>query len=287
MDSPPDRLIIVGIDGSEQARYAALWAVDEALRRPATLRLTYVIRNDLTGTLAADEYRNALDSAKEALARVRDAIVRRNPSVPVETSIAQGSPAAVLLAESPDADMICVGSSGIGRMGRALLGSTAATLAEKAACSVAVVRQPEGAAEHRQAVRWIIMPVGSRTGTHAEVVAAAIAEARLRSLPMLAVGTRDPGVADTPTDQLDLIVSGWQQQHPDVHIYPVSCETSLAEFLRDHPDIGGLAVVDAGHSRDVASIIGGVAHADRAELAVLVSRENTHAATRVSSAIPS
>lgn len=286
MYSPIPRLVIVGIDGSEPARYAALWAVDEALRRHATLRLMYVIRNDLTGTLAAEEYRTALDSAKAALVAVRAAIVGRNPSVPVETSITQGSPAGILLAESPDADMICVGSSGIGRMGRAILGSTAATLAEKSACSVAVVRHPDGVTEHKPGMRWIIVPVSGGTDGRSEVVAAAIAEARFRSWPMLALGTRDPGVADTSSDELDGIVGDWQQQFPDVHIYPVSCETSLAEFLRDHPDIGGLAVVDAAHSRDIASIIGGVAHADRAELAVLVARDKAHAQTRVSSSVP-
>lgn len=277
--------VIVGIDGSDQAQYAAVWAVEEALRRHAVLKLIYVVRTDLTGTLSASEYEADVDSAKAALAAARTAIAKRNPSVVVETSIAEGSPAGVLLAESPDAGLICIGSSGIGRISRAILGSTAASVAEEAACAVVVVRGAESTVAHHDPLRWIVVPVTRHTEGNRTVITEAIAEARYRRWPMLAVGTHSSHGDNATSDELDRLVADWQRQFPDVHVYPISCDTDTAQFLRNSPDINGLVVLDAGRSTELAQIIGGVTHAHRADLAVLVARENadvrvTHAPAR-------
>lgn len=138
--------IIVGIDGSEQAVRAALWAIDEAVSRNATLRLIYVLRTDLSGTLTAAEYVTAVATAKHALGAARERIAERDSAVTVGTKIAQGSPAGVLLAESGDAEMVCVGWSGTNRMAAALMGSTATSVAAGATCPVAIVRTPSDAA---------------------------------------------------------------------------------------------------------------------------------------------
>ena len=70
--------------------------------------------------------------------------------VKVETAILRGDPATALIAESRDAAMVCVGSTGIGRFARALLGSTVAELAEAAHCPVAIIRTQQQPAEARQ-----------------------------------------------------------------------------------------------------------------------------------------
>ncbi len=277
--------VIVGIDGSDQAQYAAVWAVEEALRRHAVLKLIYVVRTDLTGTLSASEYEADVDSAKAALAAARTAIAKRNPSVVVETSIAEGSPAGVLLAESPDAaDLHRIVRDS--RISRAILGSTAASVAEEAACAVVVVRGAESTVAQHDPLRWIVVPVTRHTEGNRTVITEAIAEARYRRWPMLAVGTHSSHGDNATSDELDRLVADWQRQFPDVHVYPISCDTDMAQFLRNSPpDINGLVVLDAGRSTELAQIIGGVTHAHRADLAVLVARENadvrvTHAPAR-------
>lgn len=275
--------IIVGIDGSEQAHHAALWAVDEALRRHTALRLIYVIRSDLTGTLSAAEYETDVVTAKAALAATQAAITQRNPSVAVQTYIAQGSPAGILLAESTDAELICVGSSGMGRMGREILGSTAASVAEQAACAVAVVRGPESAAAQTDPLRWIVVPVTRQMEIDDAVIAEAVSEGRYRGWPMLAVGTHTSRRGNTQSEELDRLVSDWQRQFPNVHIYPISHHSDVAQFLRDSPEINGLVVLDAAHSPDVARIVGAGAHANR-DLAVLVVREKATVAVGADSA---
>ncbi len=276
MSTSVTKPIIVGIDGSAQAENAARWAVGEALRQNTALRLVYVIRTDLTGPLSADEYRQRVDGAKEALESARRVIDQHDAGVTVQSSIAEGSPSGVLLAESSDAAMICVGSSGMGRVARSVLGSTAATLAERAACPVGIIRRDEGSPAD-EAQPWIIVPVDSRTDDDSAVVAAAAAEARYRNWPVLAVGVAQHGHPAPPEKALDDLVSDWKHRFPALRIYPIStisASTGIAQFLDANPDIGGVVVVEGVRSPDIASIMGGTTHADRAELAVLVARQN-------------
>ncbi|MEN4479699.1 universal stress protein [Mycolicibacterium cosmeticum] len=273
MSTSVTKPIIVGIDGSAQAENAARWAVGEALRQNTALRLVYVIRTDLTGPLSADEYRQRVDGAKDALESARRVIDQHDAGVTVQSSIAEGSPSGVLLAESSDAAMICVGSSGMGRLARSVLGSTAATLAELAACPVGIIRHDEGPPAD-EAQSWIIVPVDSRTDDDSAVVAAASAEARYRNWPVLAVGVAPHGHAAPPEKALDDLVSDWKHRFPALRIYPISASTGIAQFLHANPDIGGVVVVEGVRSSDIASIMGGTTHADRAELAVLVARQN-------------
>lgn len=256
MSSTASRSVIVGIDGSDRATHAALWAVDEAVRRKDPLRLIYVVRTDLTGTLSAAEYRTIVDDAKKTLTNVREAIGGVGEPVRVETSIVQGSPAGVLIAESTEADLICVGASGMGRVGRAVLGSTATSVAEGADCSVAIVQPPAADAPTEDSAPWVIVPVSAYTEDASLVIDDAVAEARLRGWSILAVGVHHPDFGSTPHDTLDGIVSDWRSRFPDVHVYPVAVDTGITHFLRSNPEIGGLVVVAETSARDVASMIG-------------------------------
>lgn len=277
MTSSAAKPVVVGIDGSRQSAQAALWAVEQAVRRGVPLRLVYVIRTDLKGSLTAEEYRSALDDAKLALHSVRSELEAAGQPAVVQTEIQEGSPAGVLLAESPYATMICVGSSGIGRMGRAILGSTAVTVAESASCSVAIIRSPQSVAPVDDHTKWVMVPVS--VFTHNDVVDTAIDQARLLRRPVLAVGVRRPDLGSTPYDALDNLVAQWQEQYPDVHIYPVSEDTTMSGFLDAHPDMAGSVVIDAGSASEVAALIGSVHHArrDDAERAVIVARNYVNA----------
>ena len=101
MSGPKNNQVIVGIDGSEQAEHAALWAADEAAARNATLRLVYVIRTDLSGTPTAAGYQIAVATAKRALMSVRTRIAERDGGLTISTTIAQGSPGGVLISRNP------------------------------------------------------------------------------------------------------------------------------------------------------------------------------------------
>lgn len=262
--------VVVGIDGSEQAERAALWAADEALSDGARLRLIYVIRTDLSGPLTAADYETAVAAAKHTLMSARERIDERGGGVTVSTTIAQGSPAAVLLAESDGAALVCVGWSGMNRMAIALMGSTATTVADKATCPVAIVRTPADPAPRESQSRWIIVEVGANSGDNCPVVNDAVAEAKLRELPVLAVWT-DAGSDKSCVDAVNLLASHWKQKFPDVHIYPVATSHGLAQFLRASPELGGVIVIDGDNSPDVPSAVNAIGHAGPVELAVVVT----------------
>lgn len=150
--------ILVGIDGSDTAIGAAQWAVDEAMFRSVPLRLLYVIRTP--DRSSADAYAREVDRAKASLRTAQAAVEANSQPVKVETAILEGPPGAALIDESHGAEMICVGTVGIGQYARSILGSTAAELAENAHCPVAVIRQPEFGPSNR--ISWIVVAATAR-----------------------------------------------------------------------------------------------------------------------------
>jgi nucleotide-binding universal stress UspA family protein len=74
---------------------------------------------------------------------------RHRPHLEVTTKIVEGVPKDVILREIAEwhADRVVLGSHGYGRVGRAVLGSTAAAVAAEAPCSVFIAR-PTPDAEH-------------------------------------------------------------------------------------------------------------------------------------------
>lgn len=255
MSSTTIKPVVVGIDGSQQALSAALWAATEAAGQGRPLRLLYVIRTDLRGALPAAQYRAAVQQAKGALHRARVAIEKVDDRIRVETDIAQGNPVGVLEAESEDAAMVCLGSSGIGRAAMALLGSTAASVAERALCPVAIVRSPSPGAATGDRTEWVMVPVSIFAENR--IIEIAIVQARLLGRPVLAVGVWRPEFGDTPYSSLDVLVTQWQKRFPDVHIHSVATDNDMSHFLRNNPDVGGLVVTDVATAQDVAGLVGG------------------------------
>jgi hypothetical protein len=81
--------------------------------------------------------------------------------------------------------MVCVGSVGIGRIARVLVGSTAAALAHKAHCPVAITRTDHDAPALDTG--WVAVVVDDSPGNDA-VLEHGFREARLRNASILALG---------------------------------------------------------------------------------------------------
>jgi len=130
--------IVVGVDGSESATRALDWAAAEARR--ARAELTIVGAWSYGGHLAsvpapADAARRVV---REALARVAE----RYPEVTVRDAVSEGTPSYVLIDAAHDADLLVVGSRGLGGFRGLLLGSVSQHCLNHAACTVVVVRSP-------------------------------------------------------------------------------------------------------------------------------------------------
>ena len=224
----PQPSVVVGIDGSQAAIQAAEWAVDEAVSREAPLRLVQVIPQQVEPAPFASvgNVRMELEYGEAALRIATAAVEAVGKPVKVETAILQGDPAAIFIAESRDAEMICVGSVGIGRFARALLGSTAAELAEAAHCPVAIIRTQRS--QPKPASALIVVAINDSPDNE-DVVEEAMKEAQLRHAPVLALGVSQKDTGDMPSDELDRRVQCWGRRHPGVK---VNLAVPLATILR-------------------------------------------------------
>jgi nucleotide-binding universal stress UspA family protein len=265
--------VVVGIDGSQAAIQAAEWAVDEAISREIPLRLVEVIPEQVEPAPLASvgNVRMELEYGETALRIASAAVEATGKPVKVETAILQGNPAATLIAESRDAEMICVGSAGIGRFARALLGSTAAELAEAAHCPVAIVRTQRSQSKPDSAL--IVVAINDSPDND-DVVEHAMAEAKLRHAPVLAVGVLRKDSGDMPSAELNQRVQFWGRCHPGVKVYAGATRADIADFLAVMDRTIQLAVISSTDADQVARLIGPHRHPilGHAECSVLIVR---------------
>ena len=138
-------MIVVGIDHSDGAKAALRFALEEARLRRAKLRAVHAWKFDyleapgLMRTLPPGEY-ETLHSAAEAALDATFKEVGNAEGVEVERRVVQGAPAGVLVEESRGADLLVVGSRGLGGFAQLLLGSVSQQCAHHAKCPVVIVR---------------------------------------------------------------------------------------------------------------------------------------------------
>ncbi len=266
-DTHRPRPVVAGIDGSETAIRAAQWAIDEAVSRDVPLRLVYATK---AAHPSAQDYESDVRRGKASLRAARTTIDAIDRPVKIETAIVAGPPGGAFVEESRDADLICVGSVGIGRYAQAILGSTAAELAEKSHCAVAIIR-PRHDEESRSDISWIVVAINDEPDNEA-VVKRAMEEATLRHAPLLAIGEHH--AIRGSRDGLDAEVDNWRRCYPGVHIYPVADQTDVATFLRRHDERVQLAVIGGSEADQLARIVGPPGHPlfHHSECSVLVVR---------------
>lgn len=259
--------VVTGIDGSDTAIRAAQWAIDEAISRDVPLRLVYVTKATHP---SAEDYENDVRHGKASLHEARVAIEAIGRPVKVETAIVNGPSGVALIAESDDAGMVCVGTVGIGRYARSILGSTATELAEKAQCPVAIIR-PQDDGESHQDINWIVVAINDDPDNKA-VIEQALHESRLRGAPLLVIGERRTNRGSGRG--LDEEVGQWRQRYPDVHIYPITDQTDLASFLKHCDERLQLAVIGHSEAGQLAQLVGPFGHSafHHAKVSVLLVR---------------
>lgn len=130
--------IVVGVDGSEGSDAALRWAVAEARAHGARLEVVLAWSYLDQPTVEFDpDYGEPV--ARAALDLV---IERAGPTDDLEVvrTCVNDLPARALLAASQTADLVVVGSRGLGAFKGMVLGSVSQQVVTRAACSVLVVR---------------------------------------------------------------------------------------------------------------------------------------------------
>ena len=139
--TPGKEQIVVGIDGSPHSHAALSWAVDEARLRGRSLRIVYVFPAmiSIVGTAAHDYYPRVEKEARETFEKALSSAPSFD-GLDVERDIIPGNPAEQLVAASHGANLLVVGSRGLGTFRGMLLGSVSMHCAQQAHCPVVVVR---------------------------------------------------------------------------------------------------------------------------------------------------
>lgn len=141
-------VIVVGVDHSAGAKEALRFALEEAKLRRARLRAVhawqfgYIGATGMEGALPAvgGELHEFRDAAAAALDSTLSETIPDVGDVDVELRVVEGAPAAVLVEESRQADLLVVGSRGHGGFAQLLLGSVSQQCAHHAECPVVIVR---------------------------------------------------------------------------------------------------------------------------------------------------
>lgn len=153
--------VLVGVDGSPSSARALRWAADEARRRGAELHVVHVWRlplyaipdpggvvvsslGDLDHEVVETLERQAREVLEESVAKLRRE-TGGDLGVELRAELLRGDPARELVEAAAGADLLVVGSRGLGGFEGLLLGSVSQKVVQHAPCPAAVVPAPPDA----------------------------------------------------------------------------------------------------------------------------------------------
>ncbi|HYQ63986.1 universal stress protein [Actinophytocola sp.] len=246
--SQSENSVVVGVDGSASALHAVRWAAREAERRGAPLRLVNVchlmpVRHPRQISPPADYQTAVMEQGRHWLAEASAAAQRAVPGLAVVTDLRSGIAADVLVAESRTAQLMVLGSRGLGGFTSLLVGSVAVALSAHGQCPVVVMHAATQDGVPPEDDPVVVGVDGSELSDAALTFAFEAAAAR--GVPLVAVHTwLDvnaagawavlPGTIDWTWLQqeeeklLDERLVAWRDKFPGVEVRPL--------VVRDRPD---------------------------------------------------
>jgi len=246
--------VVVGVDDAASTGAAVDWAADEAALRGVRLHLVHAWQWESPegpGSLDAALVR---ESGERTLGALVERVKGRHADLHVSSASAEVAPREALTGLSADAQLLVVGSRGLGGFPGLLTGSTSLHVAAHAACPVVVV--PGGG--------WGTTG-GVCAGLHSreagdEVLSFAFEAAQRRQLPLRVVQTwsypllRMSGSAAPPVYEashveaeeirlVDSVLAGWREKYPAVPVEADIVRSGAAKRLVSVSETQQLVVV--------------------------------------------
>jgi len=136
-------LIVVGVDGSPDARRALDWALSEARLTGGRCLLVHCYDYGIAASspFVAPAFEDITAAAQATLDE--ELTVARASGLPIEGKVVFGRAAKSLVDAAQDADLLVVGSRGRGGLKGTLLGSVSSTCVHHANCPVVVIPPPD------------------------------------------------------------------------------------------------------------------------------------------------
>jgi nucleotide-binding universal stress UspA family protein len=259
--------IVVGVDGSDASVTAlelvtnTTWPIGTQIRMVGA----YELATDWTGLTPLPTETGADDEAERAFFDRIHALSEplQRSGYPTETVVTRGRPADVLLSEADDwrADLLVVGSRGLGVAASALVGSVSTALVDHSNCPVLVVRGPA-------VTRILVATDGSRSAEAIPAVLLAWKVFRDAQIDVLSVA---PPVTDRVGAAL---LSGLQivDQRPSDAVHEVDRHRVMADEMAARLVAGGWHAAGALRYGDAPRQIEAAAAEWGADLIVTGSR---------------
>jgi nucleotide-binding universal stress UspA family protein len=131
--------IVVGVDGSETSQRALDWALEEGRVRRAGVEVVHAWNVPSVAVPLANAYTPLDEAARNLVEHALEQADSSGLSMPVRPVVRRGSGGEVLVRLAEGADLVVVGSRGLGGFKGLLLGSVSHQVAHHAPCPVVVV----------------------------------------------------------------------------------------------------------------------------------------------------
>lgn len=234
--------IVVGYDDSPASREALAWALNSALGRQTDVLLVHAARTSppilpSRGGYIAPPLEIAAEAGRATLQAGRLLATRRAPHASVSLLLVEDAPVAGLLSVLDAAEMVVVGSRGLGGFTELVVGSTSLKLATQAPCPVVVVRaQTERLTPGPEAGR-VVVGVDADETEPTDVLGFAFEEASWRHVGLTALHAWQEHFYDLPgkgapvpkriqleefqaeqRQGLSEHLARWQEKYPEVDV---------------------------------------------------------------------
>jgi len=283
--------ILVAVDGSPECDAAVSWAAREAELRELPITLAHVVVPVVTTwpvrSLQTEFNEWQEDNARQVLEQGQKMLrsTLGDSELPnVRTEVLHDYAVPELVKTSKQAQMLVVGSRGMGAFGRAVLGSVSSGVVHHARCPVAILHADEAQSpDHTSPVLLGI------DGSPASEGATSLAfdEASRRKVDLVALHAwSDVGVfpilgMDWRKYEVegDMVLAerlaGWQEQYPDVHVRRrIVCDRPARWLIEESQQAQLVVVGSHGRGGFANMLLGsvGTSVAEAAEAPVIVVR---------------
>ncbi|MFZ3573036.1 universal stress protein [Streptomyces sp. BH097] len=257
------RAVVAGVDESPESRTAARWAAREAALRERPLRLVHAWNwsPHPTSDVPAGVFQASAaqrERARSTLGAAEAGVRAAFPDLSVTADAVEGPASSALIRAGGQAELLVLGSRGLGAIGGVVAGSVAQHVAAAATVPVVLVRA--GASERpRTAAEEVVLGLDLADPCD-EVIAFGFAAAALHGVPLRVVSawhgpafyTLGPGelaLAEGPrrADEWhgfqQAVLESWRGKFPGVEVSAAVVEGRAAGPLLDATEGAGLVVV--------------------------------------------